>query len=84
MALAGLICFWVTFLSACGKPRPLTLEEQSAYMAKEQCEQFASQMNPDWQGIDNPFWNEDFISCMHEYGIPNAPLRRLWYSEDNF
>lgn len=67
-------------LSACNiKPRPLTFEEQEAYMAKQQCMQAASEMNPEWPNSENPAWNDYFIMCMNQFGIPDAAIRRMWY-----
>ncbi len=70
-------------LFACGctlkKPRPLTFEEQEAMMAKQQCEQEATSMNPEWPGSQNPYWNAYFVMCMHQFGISNAALQRMWY-----
>lgn len=66
-------------LSGCGTPRPLTIAEQDAYMAKQQCIQAANQMNPEWQNSENPFWNQDFIACMHQFGVPDSAILRMWY-----
>lgn len=66
-------------LSACGTPRPMTFEEQQAYMAQEQCAQEASDFNPDGQWDGNPFWSSYFVMCMHNMGVSNAVLNRMWY-----
>ena len=66
-------------LSACGPPRPLTFEEQEAYMAKQQCEQEATNMaGPSWGG-GNPYWTDYFVMCMRSLGISQAALNRMWY-----
>lgn len=74
----GLLC-----LAACAcslKPaRPLTFEEQQMYMAKQQCSQAASDMNPDWPSSNNPLWDSYFVMCMHQFGISNEALSRMWY-----
>lgn len=61
------------------KPRPLTLQEQEAYMARQQCEQEASWQTPDWPWNDNPMWNAYFIQCMNSLGISDATLIHMWY-----
>lgn len=66
-------------LAGCGPPRPLTFEEQQAYMAKQQCEQEATSMNPEWPGSSNPYWDAYFVMCMRQFGISDAALRRMWY-----
>lgn len=66
-------------LTACGAPRPLTFEEQEAYMAKQQCEQEATNMaGPSWGG-GNIYWTDYFVMCMHQLGISDAALNRMWY-----
>lgn len=66
-------------LIGCGKPRPMTFEEQQAYMAKQQCAETASNMNPEWPNSNNPAWTAYFLMCMHEFGIPNSVIDRMWY-----
>lgn len=78
-AISLLMIFMAVFLYGCGKPRPLTFEEQEAYMARQQCAQEATNMNPEWPSSDNPFWDDYFVMCMHQLGISNAVLRRMWY-----
>ena len=66
-------------LTACAPPRPLTFEEQEAYMAKQQCEQEATNMaGPSWGG-NNIYWTDYFVMCMKSLGISNAALDRMWY-----
>lgn len=66
-------------LAACAPPRPLTFEEQEAYMAKQQCEQEATNMaGPSWGG-SNPYWTDYFVMCMNRFGISDAALNRMWY-----
>ena len=60
-------------------PRPLTFEEQQLYMAKQQCSQAATDMNPEWPTSSNPLWDSYFVMCMHQFGISNEALSRLWY-----
>lgn len=60
-------------------PRPLTFEEQQLYMAKQQCAQAATDMNPEWPSSSNPFWNSYFVMCMHQFGISNEALSKMWY-----
>ena len=75
--LAG--AFLTLALAACGPPRPLTFEEQEAYMAKQQCEQEATNMaGPSWGG-NNPYWTDYFVMCMKSLGISNAAIDRMWY-----
>lgn len=74
-----ILLFMAILLSACGKPRELTFEEQQAYMAKQQCAQAASDMNPEWPSSSNPYWDDYFTMCMHQFGISNAALRRMWH-----
>lgn len=69
----------VCLLLACTPPRPLTFEEQEAYMAKQQCSQEATNMNPDWPGSDNPLWSDYFVMCMNSLGIDDTALRRLYF-----
>lgn len=78
-ALLSCLLIALAFLGACGKPRELTFEEQQAYMAKQQCAQAASDMNPEWPSSSNPYWDDYFVMCMHQFGISNAALRRMWY-----
>ncbi len=66
-------------LCACAPPRPLTFEEQEAYMAKQQCSQEATDMaGPSWGG-QNLYWTDYFVMCMNRFGISDAALRRMWY-----
>lgn len=66
-------------LCACGTPRPLTFEEQDAWMARQQCRQEATDMaGPSWGG-ENPYWTDYFVMCMNRFGISDAALRRMWY-----
>lgn len=60
-------------------PRPLTFEEQQAYMAKQQCMQEATNMNPEWPNSSNPYWTDYFVMCMNNLGVSDAALRRMWY-----
>lgn len=78
-AVLSFLFFSALFLSACGKPRELTFEEQQACMAKQQCAQAATEMNPEWPSSSNPYWDDYFVMCMHQFGISNAALRRMWY-----
>lgn len=72
LVLAGL-------LAACAPPRPMTFEEQQAWMAKQQCIQEANDMNdPPWNS-GNPFWASYFVMCMNRFGIPDSVLDRMWY-----
>lgn len=66
-------------LAGCGKPRPLTLEEQNAYMLRQQCSQEATNVNSAFPGPDNPFWSSYFVMCMRSMGVPNAVLYRMWW-----
>ncbi|MBD5539187.1 MAG: hypothetical protein HDQ94_04230 [Desulfovibrio sp.] len=66
-------------LTACAKPRPLTFEEQEAYMAKQQCEQEATSMAGSSWGGSNPYWTDYFVMCMNRFGISGAALDRMWY-----
>lgn len=68
-----------TFALACQPPRPLTFEEQEAYMAKQQCIQEANSMNSEWPSSENPYWNAYFVMCMNKLGISDAAIRRMWY-----
>lgn len=73
--LLALMCL----LSACGQPRPMTFEEQQLYMARQQCEQEATDFNPENPWGANPFWSSYFVMCMHNMGFTNEELNRLWY-----
>lgn len=73
-----LLCL-LLLISGCGKPRALTFEEQQAWMAKQQCEQEATNMNPYFPGPDNPYWSDYFVMCMRSLGISNAALNRMWW-----
>ncbi|WP_241159385.1 MULTISPECIES: hypothetical protein [unclassified Desulfovibrio] len=66
-------------LTACGPPRPLTFEEREAYMAKQQCEQEATNMAGSSWGGSNPYWTDYFVMCMNRFGISGAALDRMWY-----
>lgn len=79
LAIAILLC--ATFLCSCvlKPPRPLTFEEQQIYMAKQQCEQEATDMNPSGPYSSNPFWSAYFEMCMNRFGIPDSALRNMWY-----
>lgn len=73
-------CMLFTGCSSLFKPpRPMTFEEQQAYMAKQQCIQSATDMNPEWPSSSNPLWNSYFVMCMHNFGISDATLQRMWY-----
>lgn len=74
LLLMALLCGCVL-----SNPRPLTFEEQEAYMAKQQCAQEATQLNPDWPGSANPSWNSYFIMCMNSLGIPDSAISSLWF-----
>lgn len=64
-------------ITACGKPRPLTFEEQQAYMANQQCQQEATNMNSGFPGFDNPYWTSYYVMCMQSLGISNAAINRM-------
>lgn len=66
-------------LTACAPPRPLTFEEQEAYMAKQQCEQEATSMAGSSWGGSNPYWTDYFVMCMNRFGISGPALDRMWY-----
>ena len=66
-------------LTACAPPRPLTFEEQEAYMAKQQCEQEATNMAGSSWGGSNPYWTDYFVMCMNQFGFSGAALDRMWY-----
>lgn len=72
ITLLALIC-------ACKPPRPLTFEEQQVYMAKQQCSQEATNMNPEWPSSSNPYWDSYFTMCMNSMGISDATLEHMWY-----
>lgn len=74
-------CALVFCLSACagGGPRPLTLEEQNYYMAKQQCSQEATNVFPFYPSAYNPEWNEYFVNCMNSLGVPDYVIARFWY-----
>ncbi len=65
-------------ITACAAPRPLTVEEQEAWMARQQCRQEATNFNPFFPGPDNPAWSEDYVMCMRSLGISNVAISRLW------
>lgn len=65
-------------LVACGKPRPLTIEESEAWMIRQQCRQEATNANPFFPGPDNPAWASDFVMCMQAMGIPDTAIERVW------
>ena len=69
----------VSLLCACGKPGPMSFEEQQIYMAKQQCVQEANNMDPEWQSSSNPAWNAYFVMCMNQFGITDKELEQLWY-----
>ncbi len=71
----------ICLLSSCvlRPPAPRTFEEQQAWMAKQQCMQEASDMNPEAPFSTNPYWNDYFIMCMNRFGIPDSVIRRMWY-----
>lgn len=66
-------------LVSCGKPRQLTFEEQQVYMAKQQCMQEATDMNPEWPNVNNPAWYSYFVMCMNNFGISNEAIDRMWF-----
>lgn len=74
-----LLCLLSTICISCAPPRPLTFEEQQVYMAKQQCAQSASDMNPEWPSSNNPLWDSYFVMCMHQFGISNETLQHMWY-----
>lgn len=78
IAMLMLMC---SLLSACVLPkaRPLTMQEQDAWMAREQCSQEASNVYPDWPCSDNPLWDDYFCECMQSLGISGAAISRMWY-----
>lgn len=77
---ARLLCILMLsfILCACGKPQPLTLQEQDAYMAKQQCEQEATNMNPEFPGPENPDWASYFVMCMNQLGVSDTAISRMW------
>lgn len=70
-------CVFCMLLVACMKPRPLTFEEQQAYMANQQCQQEATNMNPGFSGWDDPYWTSYYVMCMQSLGISNAVINRM-------
>lgn len=48
-------------------------------MIKQQCNQEATSMNPDFPGPDNPYWASYFVMCMNSFGISDTVLRRMWW-----
>lgn len=73
------VCLFCALCAACGPPRPLTFEEQQIYMAKQQCSQAATDMNPEWPSSSNPYWDSYFVMCMNQFGITDQALRHMWY-----
>lgn len=53
--------------------------EQQLRMAKQQCGQAATDMNPEGPRGGNPFWTSYFVMCMHEMGFTYAELKTLWH-----
>ncbi len=66
-------------LAGCGTPRPLTMQEQDAWMLRQQCSQEATNVNPDFPGPDNPMWSSYFVMCMQSMGVSDAALERMWW-----
>lgn len=79
LSLLLVICFLSGLGVSCAPPRPLTFEEQQVYMAKQQCAQSATDMNPEWPSSSNPFWSSYFVMCMHQFGISDETLKHMWY-----
>lgn len=75
MAVALLLCLGI---AACGAPRPLTVEEQEVWMARQQCGQEATNAYPFFPGPDNPAWSDYYVMCMRSLGIGNVAISRLW------
>lgn len=69
----------ICLLCACGKPRPLTFQEQEAWMARQQCSQEATDMNQEFPGPGNPLWSSYFVMCMKSLGISSAAINRMWW-----
>lgn len=66
-------------LAGCGAPRPLTMQEQDAWMLRQQCSQEATNVNPAFPGPDNPMWSSYFVMCMKSMGVSDAALNRMWW-----
>lgn len=76
--IAGLVAA-LCLLSACGgQPRPLTIEEQDAYMIRRTCIREANNVNPGFQGPWNPLWLDYYAMCMKSMGVSDAVLNRMW------
>ena len=57
-------------------PRPETLAEQEAYMTRGQCAQEASEVYPAFPNPQNPFWNNYYVMCMENMGVPGYAIER--------
>ena len=78
------VCALAFLLCACGKPRPLTFEEQQAYMARQQCAQEARDMaGPSWGGR-NFAWQAYFDMCMQRFGISDTALERMQLENESW
>ncbi|MBD5607441.1 MAG: hypothetical protein HDQ93_01140 [Desulfovibrio sp.] len=78
MRLAPVLILLCLLFACGGKPRLLTIQEQDAYMARQQCVQEANNVNPAFQGPWNPQWYDYYAMCMNSLGIPDYVINRLW------
>lgn len=70
--------FLLVFLGGCVNqpPRQETMAEQDAYMTQEQCSQEASNIYPAFPNPQNPFWNDYYVMCMENMGVPGYAIER--------
>lgn len=73
--------FMALFLAGCAlqPQKPMTFEEQQAQAAKQQCSQEATNMAGPNTWESNPYWNDYFVMCMHNFGITDEQLKKMWY-----
>lgn len=77
--IIGVLFVAAAIMAGCGKPGPMSFEEQQIYMAKQQCAQEATNMAPGWPSSSNPYWNSYFVMCMNSLGITDQELNQIWY-----
>lgn len=69
----------MAFLAAACVKQKLTFEEQQIRDASQQCQQEATDMNPENPTAMNPVWNSYYTMCMNRFGYTQKQIDSLWY-----
>ncbi|MBD5607254.1 MAG: hypothetical protein HDQ93_00170 [Desulfovibrio sp.] len=72
------IVFLALTLCACAKQK-LSFEQEQLRQASQQCQQEATDMNPENPTSMNPVWNSYYTMCMNRFGYTDKEINSIWY-----